>query len=321
MILIITADSDSSSYRVIDWFNYFDVPYIQLDKSEPIHIVDINISNNEIIFLLKIRDQIISTSEISRIWYRRSAINFTNYKFQSEVNITFENSINSHLKFEEDTLRAYFWHFLEERSLNKPSDNELNKYIALETCKKFGILIPESIITSDKQRLLEFLNEYDEIITKNGTQGLSTGYKGNVFYGLTTKVTKRDIDTMGETFFPSFFQQMIQKSFELRVFYIEGDFYASAIFSQSDEKTKIDFRNYNGKKPNRTPPYELPTELKKNLNSLMIELNLNCGSIDLLVDLSGNYYFLEVNPIGQFRQVSLPCNYHLEMIVAQNLMK
>ncbi len=32
----------------------------------------------------------------------------------------------------------------------------------------------------------------------------------------------------------------------------------------------------------------------------MKKLNLDTGSIDLIKDLSGNYYFLEVNPQGQF---------------------
>lgn len=53
----------------------------------------------------------------------------------------------------------------------------------------------------------------------------------------------------------------------------------------------------------------------------MNSLNLNTGSIDLIVDTQDNYYFLEINPVGQFGMVSQPCNYYLEKKVAEYLVQ
>ena len=117
------------------------------------------------------------------------------------------------------------------------------------------------------------------------------------------------------------FQRMIEKEFELRIFFLNNTFYASAIFSQIDNQTKTDFRNYNDCKPNRTPPYKLPVKIQNKLSILMSKLTLNSGSIDLIVTPLGKYVFLEVNPIGQFAQVSIPCNYYLEKIMAFELIK
>ena len=36
-------------------------------------------------------------------------------------------------------------------------------------------------------------------------------------------------------------------------------------------------------------------------------MSLNTGSIDLIKTKSGDYVFLEVNPVGQFSMVSFPC--------------
>ncbi|SQB45601.1 ATP-GRASP peptide maturase, grasp-with-spasm system [Chryseobacterium jejuense] len=47
----------------------------------------------------------------------------------------------------------------------------------------------------------------------------------------------------------------------------------------------------------------------------MQSLDLNCGSLDLLKS-GDKYYFLEVNPIGQFLGLSLICNYSLEKEIA-----
>lgn len=51
----------------------------------------------------------------------------------------------------------------------------------------------------------------------------------------------------------------------------------------------------------------------------MNSLDLDSGSIDMIVDSSLTYYFLEVNPIGQFEMVSMPCNYNLEKLIAEEL--
>jgi D-alanine-D-alanine ligase-like ATP-grasp enzyme len=49
----------------------------------------------------------------------------------------------------------------------------------------------------------------------------------------------------------------------------------------------------------------------------MDKTNMKSGSIDILVGKDKRYYFLEVNPIGQFYQVSYPCNFYLEKRIAK----
>lgn len=94
-----------------------------------------------------------------------------------------------------------------------------------------------------------------------------------------------------------------------------------AIFSQNDDKTKIDYRNYNKEKPNRTIPYLLPENISSRLSRMMCKLDLNSGSIDMIVTPRDEFIFLEVNPVGQFGMVSKPCNYNLEYEIATYLMK
>ena len=95
-----------------------------------------------------------------------------------------------------------------------------------------------------------------------------------------------------------------------------------AIFSQNNPKTKIDYRNYDRKKPNRFVPYKLPGKIEMAIGKMMNELQLNTGSLDLIKsNKNGKYYFLEVNPAGQFGMVSFPCNYNLHKIVAEYLVE
>lgn len=100
---------------------------------------------------------------------------------------------------------------------------------------------------------------------------------------------------------------------------MKGKFYSMAIFSQNDNQTSVDFRNYNYNKPNRKVPFQLPMEIEKKLDILMKKLDFNSGSIDMIVTVENEYVFLEVNPLGQFSMTSFPCNYNVEKIIAEYL--
>src|SRR6202007_234 len=101
----------------------------------------------------------------------------------------------------------------------------------------------------------------------------------------TTALDAAAVDALPERFAPSLFQELIDKEYEVRVFYLAGDaadtatHYAMAIFSQSDPQTQTDFRRYNRDRPNRTVPYRLAPETALRLRRLMDDLGLETGSI------------------------------------------
>lgn len=126
---------------------------------------------------------------------------------------------------------------------------------------------------------------------------------------------------MNTYLFPSLLQQNIDKKYELRIFYLNEKCYSMAIFSQNDEQTKVDFRNYNWDKPNRNVPYTLPNKIKNKLIIFMNSMGLKTGSIDLIVTPKDDYIFLEVNPVGQYGMVSIPCSYNLDYEIAKEITK
>ncbi|MGE4289184.1 MAG: hypothetical protein AB7E36_10865 [Salinivirgaceae bacterium] len=66
-------------------------------------------------------------------------------------------------------------------------------------------------------------------------------------------------------------------------------------------------------------PIKLPKDIELKLNVLMVKLNLNFGSIDLVMDNGGKIIFLEVTPTGEFSQLSNYCNYEIEEKIAKYL--
>jgi len=113
--------------------------------------------------------------------------------------------------------------------------------------------------------------------------------------------------------------EYIEKRIEIRVFYLDGKCFSMAILSQCDETTSVDYRNYNVLNPNRNVPIILPKHIEISIDKLMRNLNLQTGSIDFILSSNEEFVFLEVNPIGQFLNVSHICNYCIEKEIAKYL--
>lgn len=64
---------------------------------------------------------------------------------------------------------------------------------------------------------------------------------------------------------------------------------------------------------------KLPMVIETKISQFMNYLNLNIGCIDMILDKENKYYFLEVNPVGQFDQESHQCNYNLYKVIADEL--
>ncbi|MFN1216053.1 grasp-with-spasm system ATP-grasp peptide maturase [Chryseobacterium kwangjuense] len=330
MIFIQSAQNDSSTNDILDWILYLDIhekiqrqnDIASLEKVS-IHInKDIHIKGSTI-------NTIFDSDEISRRWYRRGTFSFNeiplpkDYK-ASKISYPTQNYLRKEmdyiLKLIDKNIVQY------KNSINTFSDNNTNKIDNLIVASQTGLRIPETLITNEAEELLLFTQKHTKIITKaisSSNYELSLDdYKVNMYCG-TEMINIKHLNHKQniKTLFPSFYQQYIEKKYELRIFYLKGKFYPMAIFSQANEKTKIDFRNYDTERPNRCAPYQLPKEIEEKLHRLMQSIDMNCGSIDMIYTPEREYVFLEVNPVGQFQWLSRNCNYDIEREIALELLK
>ncbi len=328
MILIFSDKSDESTNDVIDWLLKFGHKFLRLNENDQILITDIELQNNVLSYTLHANGETFTNKDILSVWMRRGRVNIkANFNLSQKIGHTLTNNITKSLKkltstvvkSEFETLREFIIEDIFDRPhVNTLVSSESNKLIALKVANKIGLNIPDSRLIGNRKMLADFFKKHDgKIISKLVSPGISSEIEFT--NASTIKVEKSMIDSMPEQFQLSLFQNMIEKNFEVRSFYLNGHFYSEAIFSQNDEKTKVDFRNYNYEKPNRTCPFILPKSIEKKLDSLMKELKFNCGSLDLIYTKDKQYIFLEINPVGQFAQVSYPCNYYLEELIAQSL--
>jgi ATP-GRASP peptide maturase of grasp-with-spasm system len=320
MILILTNDGDLSSDLVQDWLQYYNHPFIRVNTYDFINKrIKISLTGSKIQCFFEENE--FPLEGIGAVWFRKYGFFrcSDSYKKICETKKLTEELIN-HITKEFGKVIDFFNYALRDRNwLTDPKYININKFDVLYQASKCGLNIADSYIINSKDDLKSLTGK---VISKSVLDPILPSWGGNhksMMY--TTVVDKKSFDRLPEKFMPSLVQRTIAKKYELRIFYICGRFYPMAIFSQSDKKTKLDFRNYNWDKPNRYVPCELDVDTRNRLRKLMDNLHLNCGSIDMIKGTDNKLYFLEINPTGQFGMVDFPCNYGLHKIVAEELIR
>lgn len=328
MILIFSKETDYSTDEVIKWLNFHKASWVRIngedidEKSKKLSFFfGENTSKKNGYFFLSGKK--IYFNSIKAAWFRRSHSfsKVSSLLSNQKLEVKAIYNLTKFLKGEVTSILRFIIKNLNCKWLDHPNDVSLNKLSTLSLANEIGIKIPETLVTNDLSELKRFASNA-QIITKAINEVESFEIDKHLYMLYTRVINKEKLNQINDEFcFPILIQKKIQKKYEIRSFYLEGDFYSMAIFSQNDNQTKIDFREYNNLKPNRTVPYKLPEELKTKLKTLMITLNLKHGSIDLILGENKEYYFLEVNPVGQFGMTSHPCNYYLEKKIAEMLLK
>jgi ATP-GRASP peptide maturase of grasp-with-spasm system len=306
MVLILSNNNDMSTTQVINWLEVNEKKWLRVNTEDK---VCLNFIGDDVVFLLNSKTY--NLSDFSSFWYRRGFLNFDFENIKSEL-------FNKFQKIELNDFIGFLYYKISLLPhINNISNASVNKLIVSDLARKMGVKTPNDYIFSNLESLNKKLNPDKEYITKSISGDSTILFENFIIYNYSSILNKEEIKS--ENFFPSLVQNYIHKKYELRIFYLVGSFYTMAIMSQNDKQTVVDFRVYNDEKPNRNVPFQLPKEIEIKLDKLMQKLNLNSGSIDMIVTSENDYVFLEVNPVGQFGMTSYPCNYNLEKKIAEYL--
>jgi len=271
---------------------------------------------------LRLDGRTVDPSQVGAVWWRRGHLG-RNLAFVDQVGEPdLAGEMRRHLTEEiRTTSRAMERLLAHAHWLSGSDERRVNKLEALRLAAAAGLDIPATLVTNQRAALREFFERHGRIITKSVAEGRTFNRGGTSYPMYTEEVRREDVDAAPETFFPSLLQEFLEKELEIRTFYLDGKCHSMAIFSQADPQTRLDFRRYNDARPNRNVPYRLPAAVEEAVGRFMRSASLATGSLDFVRTRGGRLVFLEVNPVGQFRMVSEPCNYRLEKQVAEYLME
>ena len=325
MILIFSIARDPSTLDVIRWIHHLsDAKVVRINGDET-YRVDLTFVDDD--YHVRVDEECFRLADVSSAWLRKGDFWFRGLfpTVEAPQSHALTEHLNQKLRLEDRQLREHFHYVLKKRCavLGSANNSSPNKLVVLELARELGLRTPPFRVTTSRQHTQALLDSGAPYVSKAMSDGL---YLFDVqeskagYFTYTEKLEPSSLEGLDERIAPSFFQQYIDKDLELRVFFLDKIFRSVGILSQNDDQTRVDYRKYNLVKPNRVVPFRLPKDIEDKLSSLADRLGLNTGSIDLIVDKSGEFYFLEINPVGQFGPLSEACNLSIERLIAERLL-
>jgi hypothetical protein len=310
-ILIVGEESDPHIERVsniltrlganINFFN------INNPSNYTVNIEYSNSSNNMEAF---VNDLKFRFSEIDVVWWRikPSILYPKNSK---------EDYIWSEFAYREwISVIDSFYFFMPNALWINPRNSNFNineKVIQLFLAKQLGFNIPPTLISNDPFKISNFIEGNKKSIYKVLTWFLE--YPNKLIF--TSPVDSKKVIDSADSIkvCPGIFQREIEKSFEIRVTTVGRKIFSVKIDSQTLEETKLDWRRNQFEVPYSI--YNLPNKMNELINKMNIKLGLHFAAYDFIVTPNDEFYFLEINPGGQWLWIEDKTNLQISKALAE----
>lgn len=296
MILLLSNERDITTDYIVLELQRREVPYFRLN-SERVSDANIRCSwqSGLLSWQITFRDRALLTSNVSAGYFRRPGAPHV----KSSVTDPAERRYCSG---EWEAVLRSIYLALGDRWLNSPLNIERaeDKALQLATAEKAGFRVPPTIVTNDFDAAARFMDEGVTVAKAFHTSFLDDlhGRPGRVIF-----TTRIDVDNRPTreslSLAPVILQREIVKACDVRATVIGDHVFAATIDSQINAETSVDWRR--GSHPDLPhADHQLPDEVKSKCLSIVRLLGLRFAAIDLVLDRSEEYWFLEANPNGQW---------------------
>lgn len=176
-----------------------------------------------------------------------------------------------------------------------------NKYWQMELATDIGFFIPPTIISNSKKELIQFCREHNDVVFKLMSQDIYTFNDRKVKGFYTNRISERDLEKLflvdGEN--PIVLQKYIEKQYEVRYTVVGEEHFVCRIDSQMSSIACNDWRRYDIA---NTPHTILnpPEKIKRKVSLLLNKMEICYGALDFIVTPKDEWYFLEINCMGQW---------------------
>lgn len=277
---------------------------------------DYSLSDNKNTVQIQIDDRVIDANAVEAVWYRKL--------WQAEAPDELDDDFKEIYLQEYYTMQNIFFESLRDVPWFNPiaKDHEIsnNKFGQLSVAAQNGIEIPKSLFTNNQEQVKAFFYEEcnKQMIAKlHGT--LSRSMLGDTPFFPTTQITEPNLAGLATLIYcPMIFQEMIPKAYELRIIYVDGEFFAGKINAGQSERGKTDWRIATDIYF-KWEPYKLPDPVATSLSKMMQQMGLFFGAIDMIRHQDGRYIFLEVNPQGEWGMLQRDLSYPIGETIAEKL--
>lgn len=233
-------------------------------------------------------------TEVSVIWYRKPL-----FKEPKDLSIpdSFKNAvIDNYTAFVKWMYNAFPQAFWISDPWNIFKGN--SKIYQMQLAQRMGFRVPATLLTSDAVEARKFVDSLNTVVVK--PIRLPTILDGKVYRAMyTCKVNKDTIKFEGLSLTPSIFQEAVA-GVDIRVTVVGDKVFPCRILKTGDAQREIDWRvsQIDGNLEYEEDTH-FPTDLAHLCVKMTREMGLEYGAFDF-IEHDGFYYFLEINPNGQW---------------------
>lgn len=186
-----------------------------------------------------------------------------------------------------------------------------SKPLQLDVANRVGLNIPDTLITNDVNSAEQFVKKHKEKVVHKVFASTQQRFLE------TCKWHPRDRHHFDRlSIAPVIFQEMIVGPYECRVTIVGNHVFAARIATSLQADT-VDVRLDHD---TLYEAFDLPREMKGKLLDLMKAMGLVYATIDLKMDKNREFFFLELNPQGQFLFIEVMTGMPIASAVADLLM-
>jgi glutathione synthase/RimK-type ligase-like ATP-grasp enzyme len=233
-------------------------------------------------------------NNVTSVWYRKPRLLEENElpvpkEYQNFAYRAYRDGVKSIY----DLLREKFW-VSDYRSIMKAE----NKLFQLEVAHTLGFSVLPTMATSSKVEASGFHETHGDIVVKSFDFSI-VEVEGDLKGFFTTLVRKDDNpDFSGLCVAPALLQKAVIEKTDIRVAVVGEEVLGCSI---TDFPTsEVDWRTGILTKGIRYNTYTLPPSVENKCRELVKTLGLKFGIIEFALDTNGIYWFLEINPNGQW---------------------
>ena len=198
--------------------------------------------------------------------------------------------------------------------INHPQDTYIaeNKMYQLKIAREVDLIVPKTIVTNIASQNIEsekkfIVKSLDTALFYNNDEELFT---------YSTCINGRDLKKYDLRSAPIIIQDFIENKIDIRVTTVGNKVFPVQILKNKQgidgdwRKTSKELLEY--------VPVSLPFDLVSKIIKLMNRLNLKFGGIDLML-VNDTYYFVEVNPTGEWGWLQFSTNVNLAKVIVDYL--
>lgn len=266
-------------------------------------------------YILKYGDYSINSEQVQAVWMRRV--------WHSQLSENLAPHFRAACVRESSATLEGFWDGLKDArwvdNLQRINVAE-NKLYQLRLAQEVGLAIPQTVVTNLPEEARElFYNVNGKMVAKLLTP-LSYSMESSSFFLYTSAVQEKDLlEADSLRYCPMVFQEQIPKLRELRVVYVNGNFFVGALDASRYKNSTVDWRHASSDAC-IWEYHELPDDIAIRIKMYMLRLGLTFGAFDFIQTPSEEYVFLELNPTGEWGMLERDLDYPISEAIAEALL-